>query len=153
MTKLYISLVLACGLLGCSSSSSFEAYAKAYDSGICHIHHTQMKREVLPVLYGYSLYTKEDHPALRIKYRNFPFARRAISGGCDASISVDNYLPENAPAIQLDGPRMSSLANHPTGQWTHRSGLRAHRPGAREPMARGVRGADHRTARRYSCRA
>jgi hypothetical protein len=89
--------------LGCNTSPSAKRSQAVYvlmkeaqmripeaeRSGICYVHHQQMKKERLHIAYGMPL----------LKYPNavqFPFAHRNIQGGCVRVFFVD-HPEENSP--------------------------------------------------------
>src|SRR3954467_14133783 len=93
-----ISLVLISLLVGgCASTVPYsKRVEEAERSGICYVHHQPMTKQRLPIAYGLIGFTQQFIDACDSQ---FPFAHRAILGGCVQIIVVDD--PErSSPAYQ-----------------------------------------------------
>ena len=79
---------------GCASTTSYvQKIQESERSGVCYVHHEDMKKERLRIAYGLIGYSKKFTDA---RLSKFPFAQRAIFGGC-VIITVLDQPELNSP--------------------------------------------------------
>jgi len=81
---LYISAILLLMSACTSIPPSYDAaYQEAYKNGICNVHHVQMHKEMVPIIYGLLIEEPGVGPSSKTRLYHFPFADKYSVGGCD----------------------------------------------------------------------
>ena len=129
----FVSLILA--LAGCTSlpQSYYVDYQSALNSGICNVHHVEMNKEKVPIIYGLIIEEPGVGPNYKTRMKRFPFADRFSLGGC---VVMENSPEEEliyvCPACLVAQQRW--IEDHPKDSWAKKM-LSEKRPAEQDAAA------------------
>jgi hypothetical protein len=112
---LLLSALLVAGCVGVPMAQRLQ---EAESSGVCYVHGGRMEKERLLIAYGLIGFRKEFTEA---RLAQFPFARRALLGGC-MIMTVPDHPELSSPAYGEDyvceectAAKARWIRNHPQG--------------------------------------
>ncbi|MFT3781662.1 MAG: hypothetical protein QM790_06550 [Nibricoccus sp.] len=88
MRYLRLAVIFSLVAVGCTTVVPYaKRIEQSEQSGVCYVHHEPMKKKRLRIIYGLVAFRKEWTDA---RLSLFPFAHRAILGGCVITKVIDH---------------------------------------------------------------